>query len=326
MITPAPNQTLSGMLSGSWNTYRRNFGKLYLIFALSFIIMLLPFIFNLDTYVTQLHAAVKDQDGTMVAYTVIYIFMPLITNGILEGAFASIWIIGIFVTPFFMGMAGKITMDDAIGKRCSLKDAARWALGQYKHLLLAYAIYYVVFIAYSVSMLALLKWIIWDASHLIGDVWTNPTMVLAVVGFIILLVGTIYLPFVAMGEKKGTFRAYLGSFKAMYSRSFPYNFPGLLLVAAIAGGVSYGILYPVAPRLFSGVQAYAMDYLTHYDNVMTLIFVAIAVFSLVGVFLYIFAYNTYRKAAKVTVHTETVNKTYRRKLNFVEPTYRRRIG
>lgn len=326
MVTPAPKQTIASMLSGSVHTYRRNFAKLYLIFALSFILMLLPVLFNLDTIVTQLHEAVKDLDGTTVVYTVIYIFMPMLRNGFLVGAFASIWIIGIFGTPFFMGMAGKIALDDEAGKPCTLAQAARWTLGHYKHLLFAYALYYVIFLAYAIGFLALLYWLIWKASHLITDAWLDPIIALCIGSGLCLFLGTVYLPFVAMEEKRGSFRSYLNSFRAMYSKNFIHSFPRLLLAALLAGGVSFAVLFPVAPPLFLGHQGNAMMFLSGYSNVLITLLVSIAVFSLVGVFLYIFAYNTYRNAGAVSYRRETADRTYRRKLNFVEPTFRRRIG
>jgi hypothetical protein len=328
LITPVPKQSFLSLLSGSVQTYRRNFGKLFLIFGLSFIVMLLPLLFNLDTYVTQLHQVVVDQENTSMVYTIIYILRPLMDNGQLEAAFISIWIIGVFTTPLFMGMAGKIALDDAAGEKCTLKEAFRWTLGHYRHLLFAYALYYAIFLAYSISMFALLYWIVRGVSHLIGDVWTNPTIVLSIIGFAILLVGTIYLPFVAMDEKKGSFHAYTGSFKAMYSRSFIHNFPRLLLAAAMAGAVAVAAIYPVAPAFFTGEYGDAMQFLTIYNSTMILILAAVAIFSFVGVFLYIFAYNIYRSAGTVSCRNRRVNveTVYRRKINIVEPTYRRRIG
>ncbi len=327
-MIPSSNQSIASMLSGSVKTYRRNLVKLFLIFILSFALLALPVIVNLDAIVTQLHEAVVSLDGTVTAYTLIYIFEPMIRNGLLVWAFAFMLIIAAFTTPLFMGITGKIISEDAMGKPCTVSEALRWTLGQYKRLLTSYALYYAVFTAFAGSFALLLYWIVKKASHLISDVWLNPMIAMFVVGGALLLLGTIYLPFVAMDERKGSFRAYAGSFKDMYSKYFVRHFPALLVAGVIAAGVSFGVLFPVAPPLFLGHQGNAMQFLTDYNNVLATILAAVAAFSFVGVFLYIFAYNTYRNtgAASFPRERKTVNTTYRRKINIVEPSYRRRIG
>jgi hypothetical protein len=323
-MIPSPKQNIASMLTGSVKTYRRNFVKLYLIFFVLFILLMLPILVNLNMIVTQIHETVKTQDQTTVFFTIAYIVRPML--GLFTLMAALIWVIEVLATPLLMGMAGKIASDDAVGIKCTLANALRWTLGQYKRLLTAYALYYTISTAFGASFFALLYWMVEGANHLVRDVWFYPFLAIyAVVGVFILL-GTIYLPFVAMDEQKSSFRAYTGSFKDMYSKKFFSNLPGLILAAVIACVISFAALYPVAPPLFSGEQNQAMFFLTGYSGVLSLMLVAAAVFSLVGVFLYIFAYNTYRNATKVLHRIENVSKTYRRKLNVVEPTYRRRIG
>ena len=324
-MVPASKQNNVNLLSGSFQAYRRNFGKLIFVFLLLFITLALPMLLSVDTYVTQQRQAVFENQSTAI-YTAIYIFMPLLKNGFLIGAVASIFVIGIFGTPFFMGMAGKITSDDAAGRKCSLKESTRWAAGRYKHMLFAYALYYLVSAAFALGSLGLIYWLVWKASHLITDVWLNPALAMIIALFAFLVIGTVYFPFIAMDAQKGSFRLYTGSFKAIYSRRFKNNFPKLLLAAAMAGGVAFAAMLPVTLPILTQSQGQVLEYLMSNNSDYLLIAVSVVVFAFVGVFLFIFAYNTYRAQNMAATRKDRINTTYRRKIEVVQPSYRRRIG
>lgn len=320
-----PQNTTIEILSVSVAAYRRNFGKLYLIFALSILVLLLPVMFNLGTCITQISRTVYNLDSTPL-YTAVYIIRPLLENGVLIYILGTIWAIGVLTTPLCMGMACRIAMEDTEGRKCGLGDAFRWTLRSYKRLLSAYVFYYIVFTAFGIAFLALMYWMLGYASHIVSETWLYPSIALFAFGSVALLLGTVYLPFAVLEDQKSSIRAYGYSFRIMYSRHFPHHFPKLVFAAVLAGIIAFAAFLPVTFPLLTGTQADVLMFFMTYNNDMALMVAFVFIIAFVGVFLFLFAYNTYRSKDMAAARRETEERTYRRKIETVRPAYRRRIG
>lgn len=318
MTLSPKTQAIPAMLSGSIGTYRRNFGKLFFIFLLSIALLAIPLFIFLQGYVNELNQIIQGVDDALAFYMIAYLVRPmLLPVGIM---IAIICGIGVFTSPLFMGIAGKIVSEDMKGKKCSLKEAFAWTRQNYKKLLSAYAVYYGVYILYGFLSSAVLVWMSYYSSHLISDVWLNPTMVLLAAGWIAILLGTVFVPFGVIEQGKSGFHAFGHSMRTMYSRRFLSSFAALAAGAVIAAAFSFLVQLPYTYNFLIANPGYSrfdnfIKFALNTQNDVILIILAVVVNSIAGVFLFIFAYNTYRNANNNTNRIENnAQATGRRRL------------
>lgn len=298
--SPVLQQAPAKVFSGTFQIYGRNFGKLFLVFLLFTIVLAIPLYIFLPAYVQKINEAVQEVDALalyMMAYMVTALIAPI------AQMIAMMCAIGVFAAPFAMGLAGKIIFDYKEGKQSTAKEAVLWTCRNYKKLLSAYAVYYGVFALFAFVCFAVLTGIM-SSSHLIIEVWLYPAVGMLIAGGVAVLLGTIFVPFGVIDKGKEAFGALFHSFGTMYSRSFLRSFLSLALASLIAAAFSLAAQLPYFyPFLFKSADSSRFQNLLSFINGLTnnviYIAVAIVIYSLAGVFLYIFAYNTYRNAKYV---------------------------
>lgn len=299
-FAPDLQKTPAEVFSGTFDIYGRNFGKLFFVFLLLIIVLAIPLFVFMPAYVEKINEAVQDVDALAI-YMMSYMLKALIAP--LTQMIAMMCAVGVFVAPFAMGLAGKVIFDYKEGNRRTLREQAIWTCKNYKKLFSAYAVYFGVFALFAFICFVVLTGIM-SSSHLIIEAWLYPAVGLLIAGGVAVLLGTIYVPFGVTDEGKKGFGALFHSFRTMYSRCFLKSFLYLLLGAVVAVAFSIAAQLPYFyPFLFKSPDSSRFQNLIHFvnelsDNIVYIAF-AIVVYSLAGVFLYVFAYNTYRNAKYV---------------------------
>jgi hypothetical protein len=298
--SPVLQEGPAKVFSGTFQIYGRNFGKLFLVFLLFIAVLAIPLFFFMPDYVATINEAVQEVDA-LAMYMMVYMLNALITPII--KMIAMMCVIGVFAAPFAMGLAGKIIFDSKEGKQSIFRETARWTCKNYKKLLSAYAVYYGVFALFAFICFFVITGIM-SSSHLIIAAWLYPAIVMLIAGGIAVLLGTVFVPFGVIDEGKEAFGALFHSFRSMYSRSFLKSFLNLLLGTVIAVAFAFVTQLPYfCPFLFKNADSSRFQNLIEFINKLSgnvvYIAIAIVIYSLAGVFLYILAYNTYRNAKYV---------------------------
>lgn len=291
------NKQAAGIYSKTFNIFTNNFGKLFLIFVLFIAVLAIPLFIFLPSYVAKINESVQGVDALamyMVAYMLTSLILPIAQMIVMMCA------IGVFAAPYAMGIAGRIIAEGMEGKSSPLIENFKWAGRNYTKLLSAYALYYALFGIYAVLCYIILTGLM-SSSHVIVEVWFNPVLIMLAVGFFVLLLGTVFVPFGVIDGKKSGLRALGSSFRIMYSRSFFKSFFSLLAGTGIAAGFAFLAQLPYFyPFLIKSQNSSRFNNFISFVNNLSgdivYILIAIVIYALAGVFLYIFAYNTYRTA------------------------------
>ena len=299
-FAPDLQEAPAKVFSGTFDIYGRNFGKLFLVFLLFIIILTIPLFIFLPSYVQRINEAVQEVDALAI-YMMAYMLTSLIAP--LTQMIAMMCAVGVFAAPFAMGLAGKVIFDYKEGNRSTFREQAVWTCKNYRKLFSAYAVYYGVFALFAFICFAVLTGIM-SSSHLVIEAWLNPAMGMLAAGGAAVLLGTIYVPFGVTDEGKKGFGALFHSFRTMYSRNFFKSLGSLVLGLLIAAAFSLAAQLPYFyPFLFKSLNssrfANLLSFINGLTNNILYIAIAIVIYSLAGVFLYIFAYNTYRNAKYV---------------------------
>ena len=291
------NKKTENIYSDTFSIYAKNFGQLFLVFVIFIIVLAIPLFIFLPAYVAKINESVQAFDALamyMVAYMLTSLIAPIAKMIVMMCA------IGVFVSPFAMGMAGKIIADGMEGKKRSFSESFKWTSQNYKRLLSAYAVYYALIgvFAYAafIGMTGLM-----ESSHVIVEVWLYPVIVMLVGGGIALLLGTVFVPFCVIDQNKSGVHALGASFKAMYSRRFVKNFLSILAGFGITVGIALLAQMPYfCPFLIKSQNSSRFNNFIAFVNNLTsdvgYIIFAIVVYALVGIFLYIFSYHVFRSA------------------------------
>ncbi len=300
-LAPVLEKAPAKVFSGTFQIYGRNFGKLFLVFILFIVVLAIPLFIFLPAYVQTINEAVQEVDA-LAMYMMAYMLNALIAP--ITKMIAMMCAIGVFVAPFAMGLAGKIISDAKEGAKSTFGEAALWTCKEYRKLLSAYAVYYGVFALFAFICFVVLTGIM-SSSHLISEVWLYPTIGMLAAGGVAVLLGTIFVPFGVIDGGRQGFRALFHSFRTMYSRSFLKSFlflaAGMLIAVAFSIAAQLPYFYPF---IFKSIDSSRFQNLLSFINGLTnnvaYIVYAIVIYSLAGVFLYVFAYNTYRNAKSVS--------------------------
>jgi hypothetical protein len=295
--TTQPSNQAAGIYSKTFNIYARNFGKLFLIFVLFISVLAIPLFIFLPAYVAKINESVQAFDA-LAMYMVVYMLTSLIAP--IAQMIVMMCAIGVFAAPYAMGIAGKIISDGMEGESSPLIENFIWAGRNYKKLLSAYAIYYALFGVFAILCYIILTGLM-ASSHVIVEFWFNPVLVMLIAGLCVLLLGTVYVPFGVIDGKKGGLRSVGSSFKIMYSKSFLTSFANLLASLGIVVGFVFLAQLPYFyPFLIKHPDSSRFNnfiaFVNNLSSDIIYILFAIVIYSLAGVFLYIFAYNTYRSA------------------------------
>jgi len=237
----------------------------------------------------------------LAMYMVVYMLTSLILP--IAQMIVMMCAIGVFAAPYAMGMAGKIISEGMEGKTSPLLENFKWTSRNYKKLLSAYALYYALFGVFAMMCYLILTGLM-SSSHVIVEVWFNPALIMLICGFFALLLGTVYVPFGVIDGKRSGFRALGSSFRIMYSKSFPKSFANLLASLGIAVGFVFLAQLPYFyPFLIKTPDSSRFNNFIAFVNNLSgdiiYILFAIVIYSLAGVFLYVFAYNTRSEERRV---------------------------
>jgi hypothetical protein len=292
-----PRKQTKNFLTETFGVYTRNFGKLFLVFIVFISILAIPLFVFLPSYVAKINESVQGLDALamyMVAYMLTSLILPIAQMIVMMCA------IGVFVAPYALGIAGKIISDGMAGKTRSIFEYFKWTSRHYKKLLSAYAVYYALFGVFAYLCFVILTGLM-SSSHVIVEVWFNPTLVMLAAGFIVLLLGTAFLPFGVIDSKKSGFYALGSAFRTMYSRSFLKSFLCLLAGAGIAVGFAFLTQLPYfCPFLIKSPDSSRFNnFITFVNNLsgdVVYIIYAIVICSLAAAFLYVVGYYAYRRA------------------------------
>ncbi len=292
-----PSNQAAGIYSKTFDIYARNFGKLFLIFVLFITVLAIPLFIFLPAYVAKINESVQAFDA-LAMYMVVYMLTSLILP--IAQMIVMMCTIGVFAAPYALGMAGKIISESMAGKTSPVLENFKWTSRNYKKLLSAYSVYYALFGVFAMMCYVILTGLM-SSSHVIVEVWFNPVLIMLIGGFFALLLGTVYVPFNVIDSKKSGFRALGSSFRIMYSRSFLKSFINLVAGLGIAVGFVFLAQLPYFyPFLIKTPDSSRFNNFIAFVNNLSgdiiYILFAIVIYSLAGVFLYIFAYNTYRGA------------------------------
>ncbi len=292
-----PRKQTNNFFTETFGVYTRNFGKLFLVFVLFITILAIPLFIFLPSYVAKINESVQGLDALamyMVAYMLTSLILPIAQMIVMMCA------IGVFVAPFALGIAGKIISDGMVGKTRSLLEYFKWTSRHYKKLLSAYAVYYALFGAFAYLCFVVLTGLM-SSSHVIVEVWFYPVLVMLTVGFFVLLLGTAFVPFGVIDNKKSGFCALGSAFRTMYSKEFLKSFLSLLAGAGIAVGFAFLAQLPYFyPFLIKSPDSSRFNnFITFVNNLssdVVYIIYAIVIYTLAAAFLYIVGYYTYRRA------------------------------
>lgn len=299
-FAPVLQKAPAKVFSGTFHIFGRNFGKLFLIFLLFIIVLAIPLFIFLPAYVQKINEAIQEVDALAI-YMMVYMMNALILP--ITQMIAMMCAVGVFAAPFAMGFAGKVISDYKEGNKITFKEEAIWTCKNYKKLLSAYAVYYGVFALFAFICFIVITGIM-SSSHLVIAAWLYPAIGMLIAGGVAVLLGTIFVPFGVTDEGKKGLGALFHSFRTMYSRNFLKSFLHLLLGLVIAASFSLAAQLPYFyPFLFKSVDSSRFQNFIHFVNDLSnnvlYIAIAIVIYSLAGVFLYVFAYNTYRNAKYV---------------------------
>ncbi len=290
----------ANIYSKTFGIYAKNFGKLFLVFVIFITILAIPLFIFLPSYVAKINESVQAFDALamyMVAYMLTSLIAPIAKMVVMMCA------IGVFAAPFAMGMAGRIISEAMEGRNVTFAEGVRWTGANYKKMLSAYAVYYAAFGIYAYVCFAGLTGLM-ASSHVIVEVWFYPVIFILAGGLVALLLGTVFVPFGVIDEDKGCIKALGSSFRVMYGWRFLKNFGAILASFGIAAGFALAMQLPYFyPFLFKSQDSSRFNnfiaFVNNLSGDIVYIIFAIAVYSLAGIFLYIFSYHVYRDAKRM---------------------------
>lgn len=279
------------VFKNSFRVYKQNFWLLFLPLVLFQIVMLMPlYIFTMPgtTSTARAFLLLLSEGGAGIS-SIVYILI-------------MIGLIALFFSPLIVSNTVYIIDCDYFGQKTGAKEAFIFSRKTYGSMLKSYlstlvlalpVVAIVVLVCYltfknGFNYLALLP-------HEIAII------VVLVIGVLLFLLGTVFLPYIVVSEKKGGFKAVLRSFRYVYKGNFLSNLSRLAMAAAIVGlGMLLINWLSTLPfgELFDLYMKDPMLALKHPLMAFSVLlsFVAVAIIAFILPIWYGISYNTYKGA------------------------------
>ena len=278
----------------AFTVYKKNFGKLFLPLLVMQLVILLPLLFfTMPGTVNMARALLKtlssfSQTGTGMS-SVLYVF-------------AFILLVLLFFSPLIVSNTVYVVDKDYDQKAVTLKESLGFARHNYGSMIKSYfaalvtatpVFFYIIFVVSQVYMSQ------FDIALMDGLDWF--LIITAIAAFLLFLLGTIFVPYVVVSEKKSGFTALFTSFRYLYKGNFLSTLGRLALAAGMVGALMFVVNWlsqlPFA-ELFDLYLENPAAALQEPLMVFAIILALLAIFlvALIMPFWYAFSYNTYRGA------------------------------
>lgn len=207
-------------------TYRQNFKQLFLPLLVFQVILLLPFLLmampgTVSLLRGFLEFLTENQKDISALLGVLYMLIAIVA-------------VALLLSPLIIGCAVHVIDCDFNKKETSFRESLRYGRASYWAMLKSYCVAIVSFIPALFLIIFVLSRMFYSGFDLVElkplDIFI---LILIALGILLYFMGTIFIPYTVISEKKGGFSAVRASFAYVYRGNFLSNLSRLLLIGMI---------------------------------------------------------------------------------------------
>jgi len=289
-VTDIPTKLKDSILRAV-RTYKQHFKRLFLPLLVFQVILLLPFLFMaLPGTVSLLRDVLEFLNETGGSIRgILYLVISLVA-------------VALFLSPLIIGGAVYVIDRDFEGKPVHFKEAFRFGRKSYWPMLKSYLCAIVLVIPIVLVVIVIFRQMF---SHGFDLVFLKPVdifiLIVIAVGILLFFMGTIFVPYTVVSEKKGGFAAVSASFKYVYKGSFLSNLSRLLLMGIVLVVAVLVVKWITTLPFQELFELYLVDPASALRQPLMIAAIMVVILGLFVVafvlpFWYAFSYNTYKGA------------------------------
>jgi len=282
---------IKDILKNTLHVYTKNFGKLFMPILLMQLIMFLPLLFfTMPGTVNMARALIVTFSSYSITGTglssVFYVFIYML-------------LVLLFFSPLCVNNTVFVVHKDRLDEYVTFRQSLGFSKRNYGKMIKTYFAAIIAgmpFIFYAI--LVLYNLYIREFDYLALTALDYFLIVSAAVSFLLYLLGTVFVPYVVVAEKKSGFSALLSSFRYVYKGNFLINLVRLAIGAGIAGLLIFCVNWLSQLPFKDLFDLYLIDPAAAFREplmvfAISLSIAAIFLVALIMPFWYAFSFNTY---------------------------------
>lgn len=289
-VTDIPTK-LKDAVARAFHTYKHHFKRLFLPLLVFQVILLLPFLFiALPGTVSMLRGVLDFLNETGGSIDgIIYLVVSIVG-------------VALLLSPLIIGCAVYVIDRDFHGDQVHFRDAFRFGRKSYWPMLKSYLCAIVLVIPVALVVILIFSQMFSSGFDLLALKPVDIFILLVIaVGILLFFMGTIFIPYTVVSEKKQGFESVSASFRYVYRGSFLSNLSRLLLMGIVLVVAVYVVKWITTLPFKELFELYLVDPQSALRQPLMIAAIMVVILGLfvtafILPFWYAFSYNTYKGA------------------------------